>query len=308
VSRSAVGIDVGGTKCLGVVLGPDGDIRDERRIPTPDDPERLVGALTEMVRDLGAIDEFGIGVPGLVDTRGVLIAAPNVTAATMLPLRELLERSTGLRVVVDNDNTAACLAEWRLGAGRGHDDVTLVGLGTGIGGGFVAGGHLQRGAHGFAGEIGHMIVDRAGRPCPCGQRGCWERYASGSALAVHAREAAGAGRFEGALAAAGSIDAIRGEHVTSAAIAGDPEALAVVATFVEWVGVGLVSLVNLLDPSVVVIAGGLSAHPELFLHPIQREFDSTLFGGAARVRPSITFAQLGPRAGAIGAALLPGVV
>jgi glucokinase len=307
VSPAAVGIDVGGTKCLGVALGADGEVIDELRVPTPNDPDRLVAVLAQMARDLGAVGALGIGVPGLVDTHGVLLAAPNVTAVTMLPLRELLEHSTGLRVAVDNDNTVACLAEWRVGAGRGVDDVALVGLGTGIGGGIVAGGRLQRGAHGFAGEIGHMIVERGGRRCPCGQRGCWERYASGNALAVHAREAAASGRLNGVVQRAGSIEAIRGEHVTAAALDRDAEAEAVVTTFVEWVAVGLVNVVNVLDPAVVVIAGGLSAHAELFLPPIRREFESLLFAGTARSRPSLRFAELGPNAGAIGAALLPQV-
>lgn len=302
----AVGIDVGGTKCLGVALGADGQVRARRRIPTPQDSDQLVASIAQMALDLGADGTFGVGVPGLVDTDGVLLAAPNVTDVTMLPLRELLEQSTGLRVVVDNDNTAACLAEWRVGAARGADDVTLVGLGTGIGGGIVAGGRLQHGAHGFAGEIGHMIVDRGGRRCPCGQRGCWERYASGNALAIHAREAAEAGRLGRVVEAAGSIESIRGEHVTAAALAGDAEARDVVSIFVEWVVVGLVNVVNVLDPAVVVIAGGLSEHPDLFLPPIQREFEALLYGSSVRARPALRFAELGSSAGAIGAALLPG--
>lgn len=307
MSPAAVGIDVGGTKCRGVALDDDGMIVADRRVATPQDPDELVAVLARMASDLGADESLGVGVPGLVDTDGVLLAAPNVTAVKMLPLRERLQRATGLRVAVDNDNTVACLAEWRLGAARGLDDVVLVGLGTGIGGGIVSGGHLQRGAHGFAGEAGHMIVERDGRPCPCGQRGCWERYASGQALAVHAREAAQAGRLERVTRLVGSIEDIRGEDVTAAALAGDDDARDVVTTFAGWVALGLVNLANVLDPGMIVLAGGLSEHGELFLEPIRREFAATLFAGAARSRPDITFAELGPAAGAIGAALLPSV-
>jgi glucokinase len=304
VTPAAVGIDVGGTKCLGVALAEDGSVIRQHRVPTPNHADELIATLASIAAELGAVGSVGVGVPGLVDRDGVLLAAPNVTAGTMLPLRDRLAQASGLRVVVDNDNTVACLAEWKHGAGRGADDLLLVGLGTGIGGGFVSGGALQRGAHGFAGEFGHMIVDRGGLPCQCGQRGCWEQYASGNGLGHHARQAAAAGDLDAVVAAAGGIDAIRGEDVTAAALQGDAQALAVVATFADWVAIGLVNLANLYDPERIVLAGGLSADPHLFLDPITESFEATLFGGSVRTRPTIAFAELGPMAGGIGAALL----
>jgi predicted NBD/HSP70 family sugar kinase len=156
-----VGIDVGGTKCLGVALGPDGDVLDQRRVPTPNDPEALVETLVAITEALGADGAVGIAVPGLVNRDGVLLAAPNLTRVTMLPLRDLVAARSGLRVVVDNDNTVACLAEWLLGAGRGCDDMVLVGLGTGIGGGFVSGGRLQRGHHRAASAAAGSDTPRA---------------------------------------------------------------------------------------------------------------------------------------------------
>jgi glucokinase len=304
VTPAAVGIDVGGTKCLGIALGDDGSVVGEHRVPTPDSPEELVDVLARIADDLGAGDAVGVAVPGLVNRHGVLLAAANLTGVRMLPLRDLLEARSGRRVVVDNDNTVACLAEWKLGAGRGVDDLLLVGLGTGIGGGFVSGGVLQRGHHGFAGEFGHMIVSPHGIPCPCGQQGCWERYASGNGLSMHARDAAVAGRLGALLAQVGELDAIRGEHVTAAAGAGDPEALAVIDTFADWVAIGLVNLTNLYDPAAIVVSGGLSADPELFLPPIERAFHASMYGGDDRPWPSLAFAELGPLAGGIGAALL----
>jgi glucokinase len=304
VKPASVGIDVGGTKCLGVAIDPDGKVLRELRVPTPNDAGVLVSTLASIAAELGAVDDVGIGVPGLVNRDGVLLAAPNVTAGRMLPLRDRLEQASGLRVVVDNDNTVACLAEWRYGAGRGCDDFVLVGLGTGIGGGFVSGGALQRGHHGFAGEFGHMIVERHGLPCPCGQSGCWERYASGSGLGHLARVAAAAGELGTLLADVVSVDVIRGEDVTEAALAGDPQALAVVDTFADWVAVGLVNLTNLFDPGAIVLSGGLSADPELFLPPIARAFEHNLFASGLRPRPDLKFAELGPLAGGIGAALL----
>ena len=177
-------------------------------------------------------------------------------------------------MAVDNDATCATLAEWQAGAAQGFDDVVLVTLGTGIGGGIVAGGAIQRGAHGFAGELGHMVVDPDGPPCPCGRRGCWERYASGAGLAMLARRAAADGRLAAAVAAAGSIEALRGEDVRAAALDGDDEASAVVDEFARWVALGLVNLTNLVDPAILVLGGGLAATPELYLPPVQRWFNA----------------------------------
>jgi glucokinase len=300
----AVGIDVGGTKCLGIAIDQHGTVLRDLKVPTPNDADLLISTLATIAKELEADGAVGIGVPGLVNHDGVLLAAPNVTAVRMLPLRERLEQASGLRVVVDNDNTVACLAEWRYGAGRGCDDLVLVGLGTGIGGGFVSGGALQRGHHGFAGEFGHMIVSPHGLQCPCGQRGCWERYASGSGLGHLARLAAAAGDLGDVLQAVGDVDAIKGEHVTDAARAGDPQAVAVIGTFAEWVALGLVNLTNLFDPARIVLSGGLSADPELFLPAIIASFEQTLFAGRLRPRPEVKFAELGPLAGGIGAALL----
>ena len=301
---AAVGIDVGGTKCLGVALDAEGRVIQEHRVPTPRGPDELVETLAAIAIHLGASESLGLAVPGLVDRDGVLLAAANLADVHDLPLRQLMQARTGLRVVVDNDNTVACLAEWRHGAGRGSDDMMLVGLGTGIGGGFVAGGQLQRGHNGFAGEIGHMIVMKDGIPCPCGQRGCWERYASGSSLGHHARQAAEGGRLGSVLADAGGVGAIRGEHVTAAALAGDPEALAVIEVFAGWVAVGLVNITNVFDPGTIVLSGGVSAEPDLFLPPITSAFRASLYGGGSRPWPDVAFAELGPLAGGIGAALI----
>lgn len=295
-----VGVDVGGTKCLGVAMDASGALLGEIRVETPDDPDELIAAIARIALDLGATGCVGIGVPGLVNHDGVLLAAPNVTGVRNLRLRDLVQAASGLEVRVDNDNTVACLAEWKLGAGRGSQDLILVGIGTGIGGGFVTGGVLQRGAHGFAGEVGHMIVQRDGLECPCGQHGCWERYASGSGLATIARAAVAAGQ----LAWAKDIEDLRGEDVTEAARGGDTEALAVIDVFADWIALGLANLTNLLDPDAIVLAGGVSADPEIFLPRIHTAMSRRLWGTELRTHPTITFAELGPAAGAIGAALL----
>ncbi len=151
----------------------------------------------------------------------------------------------------------------------------MVTLGTGIGGGAVVGGRLMLGAHGFAGEIGHMVLDPHGPPCPCGKRGCWERFASGTGLGRLAREAAQAGRLDEVVRlAGGDPEAVRGEHVTAAALAGDPGALEVMDTFAWWLALGLANLANALDPSVIVLGGGVIAAHAAVMGPVRRAFAS----------------------------------
>ncbi|HEU4841303.1 MAG TPA: ROK family protein [Ilumatobacteraceae bacterium] len=303
----AAGIDVGGTKCLGVVINDVGEVVAERRRPTPDGGDALIDTLAGVVDDLSAdvgdIDTLGIGVPGLVTTAGVLRASPNIAGVAELDVAGRLGERLGRRIVVGNDATWAALAEWRVGAARGIDDFVMVTLGTGIGGGLVAGGHLVVGANGFTGEYGHMVVDPDGWPCPCGRRGCWERYASGSGLAALARAAAADGALGGVVAAVGGDpEQIRGEHVQAASREGDREALAVVERFARWVALGLVNLTNALDPAAFVLGGGLAEGADLYLAPIQHWFGELLYSPELRPHPALDFAVLGEHAGSIGAA------
>ncbi len=250
------------------------------------------------------IAAVGVGAPGLVDRSGVLRAAPNLVGVNEMPLRDELAERLRLPVTVDNDATCALEAEWRLGAIVGATDALLVTLGTGIGGAVVAGGQLQRGANGFMSEPGHMVVDPNGPPCVCGRRGCWERYASGSGLARLARDAAFGGRAEAVVeAAGGDPESVRGEHVTSAARAGDPQAREILEDFAWWLGLGLANLTNLFDPEVIVVGGGLIEEADLLL-PVSRLYEGLLYAAAHRPRPRLVAAQLGERAGAMGAALI----
>jgi len=304
----AAGIDVGGTKCLGVVVDDTGAIVREGRLPTPKGAHSIIDTLARLAGDLAPYDTLGIGVPGLVTRTGVLRAAPNLVDIRDFAVGPLLSERLGHQVFVDNDATCAMAAEWRLGAARGAADVVIVTLGTGIGGGIVAGNRLQRGAHGFTGEIGHILVDPDGPPCPCGRNGCWERFASGSGLARLAREAAVGKRLRHVVElAGGEADQVRGEHVQDAALAGDPEAHAVIDAFGKWVAIGLVNLTNILDPELFVLGGGLAKSPALYLGPIARWFNQLLYAPDLRPHPRLLFAELGERAGAIGASLLHNV-
>lgn len=302
------GIDVGGTKCLGVVLSPEGDVVAEHRLPTPKGPDAIVDTLAEVAHALGSFDTLGVGVPGLVTRTGTINASPNLVDVAHFHVGPMLAERLGRPVEVDNDATCATAAEWKLGAARGVDDFAMVTLGTGIGGGIVAGGALLRGVNGFSGEMGHMVVHPDGPPCPCGRRGCWERFASGSGLARLAQEAAVANRLTHVVAlAGGEVESVRGEHVQQAAREGDAEALEVIDTFARWVALGLANLTNLLDPALFVLGGGLAASGDLYLAPIQSWFSRLLYSAELRPHPRVVFARMGQYAGAVGAALLADV-
>jgi glucokinase len=312
----AIGVDVGGTKVLAAAVDTTDPttILVSHRVPTPTRGPEIAAALVDAARHvldevaakgLGPVAGVGVGLPGLVDLDGMLRAAPNLHGGVGAPIRGPLSDALGLPVVVDNDANCAAWAEVVAGAGRGASHVLLVTLGTGIGGGFVIDGRLHHGAHGFAGEPGHMVVDRAGPLCPCGRHGCWERYASGNGLGRLAREAAARGDAPGLAAlAGGDAEAIRGEHVAAAARDADAGALAVFEEFGGWVGLGVANLVNLLDPDLVLVGGGLADVADLFLEHARAAFAGEVMGAADRVPARLEVATLGSDAGAIGAALL----
>jgi len=319
-----LGIDVGGTKILGIALDGAGRVRAQAKAATPrwipPEPtadhggevvvDAVGGVADELLAALGseasAVARVGVGVPGLVDGAGVLRYAPNLPGGEGLDVvGRLAERLGPRRVVVGNDATCAGLGEWTMGAASGATDAVIVTLGTGIGGGLVVGGKVAGGAHGFAGEIGHMVVDPSGPSCPCGKRGCWERFASGSGLGRLAREAAHAGRLDAVLRRrGGDPEAVRAEDVTSAAAAGDAGARVVLDELGWWLALGLANLANILDPSVFVLGGGLSGSLALVLEPVRTAFDSLVEGGRGRPEVTICLAALGERAGAVGAGLL----
>lgn len=312
----ACGLDIGGTKILAQAFDPADPSGPalEQRVPTPDGDEGLLAAAVSMVRELdeqardeklGRIRSVGVGVAGLVDRHGALRFGPNLRGIVDVPLRDRLAAELDLPVVVENDATVATWGEHRAGAGLEVDDLVLVTLGTGIGAGIVTRGLLLVGANGFAGEVGHMVVDPTGPRCPCGRRGCWERFASGSALGRLGREAAQAGQLGGVVAeVGGDPEDVRGEHVTNAAAAGDEGALEVFDDFAWWVALGLANLGNLLDPQRFVIAGGLVAAGEVLLEPVRRYHQHLLFASERRPAAEIVAASLGESAGAIGAGLL----
>ena len=314
------GIDIGGTKVLGVALGTGEAIVAETRVPTPTGTREIVGshvadAVAEVAaeldrtlgRDAATTDPapVGVGAPGMVDRHGRLCFAPNLPQAHGVDWTELIgPRLPGRSVLIENDANLAVLAEQRLGAARPYGHVVMVTLGTGIGGGIVIDGRVEVGSAGFAGEIGHMVVDPAGPPCPCGRRGCWERYASGAGLGLLAREAALAGRLDGVVRrAGGDPENVRGEDVSAAAAAGDPAARQVIGEVGRWVGFGLANLAAALDPECFVLGGGLVRAGDLLFDAARASFGELVEGGDRRPLAAVVPAAFGERAGAVGAAL-----
>jgi glucokinase len=316
-SGVAFGVDIGGTKVLGVALGPGDRIVAEARVPTPvgaeTDGPAVADAVLEVVEKLAAASDIamqsgsaiGVGVPGMLDRHGWLAFSPNLPQGHGLDWSALLGlRLPDHQLFIENDANFAALAEHRLGSSQGYSHVLTVTLGTGIGGGLIIDGRVMVGAHGFAGEIGHMVVDASGPPCPCGRRGCWERYASGGGLGVEARQEALAGHLPNVVArAGGDPEQVRGEDVTAAALDGDAQAQRVLEQVGWWVGFGLANLACVVDPECFVLGGGLIAAGDLLLAPARKSFEELVEGGSARPRTEIVPAAFGERAGAVGAAL-----
>jgi len=305
----AIGVDIGGTKVAGGVVTEEGRVLATARRPTPSsDPGQTAAAIAAVVAELRAEHEvgaIGIGAAGWIDlARATVLFAPNL-AWRDEPLKDRLEQLIGLPVVVENDANSAAWAEHRFGAARGQAVVAMITLGTGIGSGLVVAGEVYRGANGIAPEFGHMCVVPGGRRCGCGNRGCWEQYASGKALVREARDIASGAPLSAAgllAAAGGDIVGIDGPAVTAAALAGDAAARECFDEVGQWLGTGMSALASALDPSCFVIGGGVADAGSLLLDPTRRAFEATLPGRGFRPMPSVYLAELGNAAGLIGAA------
>jgi glucokinase len=303
-----IGVDVGGTKTAAIRLSGDGEILDRSTLPTgADDPAASLAAVGDAVENVmdGSVRAIGVGAAGLIDVRsGTIVFSPNFTWR-QVPIAARLSERFGLPVTIDNDATAGAWAEARLGASRGSDESLFVGVGTGIGGGIVTGGRLLRGAHGFAGEIGHVIVVPDGPECGCGNRGCWEQVASGQALEREgARVIAEDPGSAFAALAEGDAAKVTGELVAAAARDGDPIAAGIVREIGRRLGEGIAGLVNVLDPDLVVVGGGVAEIGDPVFDPLREAYHDSVEGRRDRPDVPIVPAALGNDAGAIGAAMI----
>ncbi len=306
-----VGVDIGGTKVAAGVVTHEGEVLDQVRRETPDrskSPQVVEDTIVDAVLDLAERHEIhavGIGAAGFIDAeRANVLFSPHLSWRNE-PLREAISSRLRLPVVVENDANAAVWAEWRFGAGRGESHLVCVNLGTGIGGAMIVNGTLQRGRFGVAGEFGHMQVVPDGRRCECGNRGCWEQYASGNVLVREAREMAAANSpvahpiLE---RAGGDVSAITGPLITAAAQDGDPAARELFEEIGQWLGVGIANLAAAFDPGTFVIGGGLSEAGDLLIGPARDSFSRSLTGRRFRPEARVVQAQLGNTAGLVGAA------
>ena len=300
-------MDIGGTKVAAGVVDEHGKVLVTTYRDTPaDDVRQIEDAIVTVVAELTGsygVDAVGVGAAGFIDARrATVMFSPNL-AWRDEPLQASLQRRLGLIVVVENDANAAAWAEVRFGAGRGSEHVVVLTVGTGIGGGIVIKGQLVRGQFGAAAEFGHIAVVPDGRVCGCGQRGCWEQYASGRALVREAHE-----RLEDAPAgelwhlARGRPEHVTGQMITQAALAGDPTALQCFDAVGTWLGRGMAGLAAVLDPGLFVIGGGVSAAGEMLRAPASAAFATSLTGHGYRPAAQLRIAELGLEAGLVGAA------
>ena len=291
------------------VVDEEGGILDRWQEPTPShSPQAVEDAIVRAVEELRKrhrVEAVGIGAAGWVDNDQAVVRFSPHLAWRSEPLKARLTGRIDLPLIVDNDANAAAWAEYRYGAGRGSSVMVCITLGTGIGGGLVIGGRLFRGTYGMAGEWGHMISVPGGHWCECGNRGCWEQYASGNALVRDARALA---RTNSPTAyrllemVGGDPDKISGPDVTAAAIQGEPTSVELLADVGTWLGRGIANIAAAVDPEVVVIGGGVSAAGDLLLLPAQRAFSRTLTGRGFREEARLVLARFRNDAGLIGAA------
>ncbi|GAB3737724.1 ROK family glucokinase [Nocardiopsis nanhaiensis] len=306
-----VGVDIGGTKVAAAVITAGGRVLARLRAETPErskNPSVVEDTIVSVVSDLRqeyTVRAVGVGAAGFVDERRANVLFSPHLSWREEPLRDALSVRLGLPVVVENDANAAAWAEVCAGAGRGVDDVLVVNLGTGIGGAIVQDGLLRRGRYGLAGEFGHMTVVPGGHRCECGNRGCWEQYASGNALTRDARELVVAeSPVAEALSQAVGGDPllITGPLVSELAHKGDRACRELLEDAGGWLGVGLANLAAAFDPELFIVGGGVSEVGELLLGPARSAFEKGLTGRGYRPEAGVVAAALGNEAGMIGAA------
>lgn len=304
----SIGIDIGGTKIAGALVDETGAIVRETRVPTPvEDPSALVDAVVEVVNDLKSGHEVlgaGVAMAGFIDAAQSSVIYGTNFGWKNYPLKTEIEAKLDIPVIIENDANAAAWAEYRFGAGQGHQHMVMLTLGTGVGGAVIVDGRMLRGGFGVAGELGHMRVVPNGVECGCGQFGCIESYASGTALVRTARELVASGDPAGARLAelAASAGELTGVQVYEAIVEGDPGARNLLADVGSWTGQAIASLSAILDPEIVVIGGGVSAAGELLLGSIREAYRKHMPAAGFRPELKIVTAEFVNDAGVVGAA------
>ena len=314
MSGVIIGIDLGGTNTKIAVITCEGEVLRRASRPTPVSvpPDAILDFLCDFAKDvvgeaqilLENISAVGVGAPGPLDWRtGLVYTLTNFAGWENVSLAEKMQtRLEGIPCFVENDANAACYGEYWLGAGKGAQNMALLTLGTGVGGGIVLNGELLRGIDGTAGEIGHLIVERDGRECGCGARGCLEAYGSVTGMVRTAREGLERGKVSGLMeTCAGDVNAITGQMISECAESGDPFCAEVIRETGKWLGAGIVGLTNLFNPERVVLAGGMVRAGDRLLKVIRETVHADALDVPAK-RVEILPAALEDDAGVIGAA------
>ena len=309
----SIGIDLGGTNIAVGIVTEDGNII--KKTSTPTRAERpfeeifadmatcIYALLGETGISLDEIKSIGIGTPGCLNSKkGILVFAGNFKYGTLVNYRELMKKHFDLPVYIGNDANAAALAEARVGAAKGAESAVMVTLGTGIGGGIVLGGKIYEGFLSSAGELGHIVIVHDGEQCTCGRKGCWEAYASVTALVRQTKEAMR--NNPDSIMNRIPMDQVNGRTSFDAAKQGDKAALSVVSQYQEYVAEGLANIANILNPEVMVIGGGICKEGDFLLKPINEKLQKKVFGTGLLPERKLVVARLGNDAGIIGAALL----
>jgi glucokinase len=302
----AIGIDIGGTKIAGAVVTEAGEIIANDRVPTPSDSEEIVEAVVRMIKGLSEghdVQAAGVVAPGFIDAaQSTVYYTANIPWRDE-PLRDRLTERLSLDITIDNDANAAGWAEFRFGAGRRTSDMTMLTIGTGVGGAIVTRGELFRGGFGAGAELGHMRIVPDGLPCGCGARGCIEQYGSGRALLRMAGEMADVGGIGQALARVREQKGLlTGDDVGRLIMAGDPGALHALRELGHWLGQACASLSVILDPQLFVFGGGVASAGELLLEPVRESYLSHLPARGYHPEPEFVIAELVNHAGVVGAA------
>jgi glucokinase len=303
-----IGVDIGGTKIAAGVVDEQGAILERVKLATPKDSAQVAATIAEAVntvRGSHEVEAVGLGAAGFVSAdRATVLFAANMSWRNE-PLRDRIEGLVDLPVVVENDANVAAWGEARFGAGNGEDNVVMLTIGTGVGGGVIIGGRLLRGHFGIGAELGHYRAVPDGLPCGCGQHGCLEQYAAGSALTriVKAGAAREPERAKKLLSLGdGTPEGIVGSHITEAAREGDPVALEGFNEVAAWIGQAMADMTAILDPGVFILGGGVSEAGEILAAPARARYLEQIPARGQRPVAKVVIATLGPDAGIIGAA------
>lgn len=304
-----IGIDLGGTNIAAALTGEDGEILQRCGQPTPRKPEEVAGVIAALAGELlgksgEEVPYIGIGAPGAIDPVAGVITRWTNLEFNDVPLAELVSARTGLPVLVENDANCAAIGEFAAGAGKGCESMVAITLGTGVGGGAVLNGKLYTGANYAGMEVGHFVIRQGGRRCSCGREGCFEAYCSATALIARAREAMAEEPDSRLWDLAGTPEQVDGRIAIQAALEGDPAAGRVLAEFTEALGCGITSLVNIFQPDVLCVGGGIANAGEVLLAPAREILDREDYAKYYARRTRLCRAELGNDAGLIGAALL----